>query len=271
MAGNERLDARVVALGVATGRDKAKELIRSGVITVNGKMVDKPSYTVADTDVVECTVDRSPYVGRGGLKLEAALKALLPLPSPCTALDVGASTGGFTHCMLLHGASKVYAVDVGHGQLHPTLAADPRVVNLEGTDIREASACIAEHSVDLVAMDVSFVSVRLLLPSVLPYLRGDARLLILIKPQFEAGRAAVGKNGIVHDRTAHVRVLREVCECFASCGLSLQALAASPIVGGVGRTDGNIEYIATLSHHTEPVTMPDLRQLVDEAFQKLKH
>lgn len=271
MAGNERLDARVVALGFATGRDKAKELIRSGAVTVNGKTVDKPSYTVTDTDDVSCTAERSPYVGRGGFKLEAALGALLPLPSPCTALDVGASTGGFTHCMLLNGATTVYAVDVGHGQLHPTLAADPRVVNLEGTDIRAVADAIAPHSIDLVAMDVSFVSVKVLLPAVLPYLRDGARLLILIKPQFEAGRAAVGKNGIVRDRATHVRVLRELCDCFAQCSLSLQALAASPITGGAGRADGNIEYIATLSNNAAPAVLPDLRQLVDGAFTYHKH
>ncbi len=271
MAENERLDARVVALGFATGRDKAKELIRAGVVTVNGKAVDKPSYTVTETDEVLCTADRSPYVGRGGLKLEAALKALLPLPSPCTALDVGASTGGFTHCMLLNGVSTVYAVDVGHGQLHPTLAADPRVVNLEGTDIRAVSTAIAPRSIDLVAMDVSFISTKLLIPAILPYLRDGAHLLILIKPQFEAGRRAVGKHGIVQDRVTHVRVLRELCDFFAECGLSLCALSPSPITGGAGRSDGNIEYIATLSHSAAPAALPDLRQLVDGAFSKHKH
>ncbi len=274
MAESERLDARVVASGFASGRDKAKELIRSGAIAVNGKTVDKPSYTVNATDTVTCSAAPSRYVGRGGIKLEAALKALLPLPSPCTALDVGASTGGFTHCMLLHGATTVYAVDVGHGQLHPSLIDDPRVVNLEGTDIRArdtVSAHIAPHSVDLLAMDVSFVSVRTLLPCITEYLRDGARLLILIKPQFEAGRAAVGKNGIVQDHAAHVRVLRELCEAFAAERLSLQALAASPITGGVGRNDGNIEYVATLSYADIPAVLPDLRRLVEDAFAKLKH
>ena len=148
MAENERLDSRLVAEGYATGRDKAKELIRAGAVLLNGKTVAKPSLMVRDSDIVTCTVDAPRYVGRGGLKLEAALRAILPLPSPCTAMDVGASTGGFTHCMLQNGVDRVFAVDVGHGQLHPTLLADPRVVNLEGTDIRDSetlSAVISPH------------------------------------------------------------------------------------------------------------------------------
>ena len=162
MAESERLDARVVAEGYATGRDKAKELIRAGAITVNGKTVNKPSAVVSVDAVVSCTADAPRYVGRGGLKLEAALQAISPLPQPCVAMDVGASTGGFTHCMLLGGVDRVYAIDVGHGQLHPTLLDDPRVVNLEGTDIRDKdalSAVIPPHSVDLLAMDVSFISI----------------------------------------------------------------------------------------------------------------
>ncbi len=269
MAENERLDARVVAEGYASGRDKAKELIRAGAVLLNGKAVTKPSVTVCDNDTVTCTAATPRYVGRGGLKLEAALHALLPLPSPCSALDVGASTGGFTHCMLQNGADRVYAVDVGHGQLHPTLLADPRVVNLEGTDIRDKetlSAVIAPHSIDLLAMDVSFISVRTVLPSVFAYLRDGAHLLILIKPQFEAGRADIGKNGIVRDRRVHVRVLHEMCDLFSSSGCALQALAASPITGGAGRNDGNIEYIATLTYGGEHTPLPDIRQLVDTAF-----
>lgn len=269
MAESERLDARVVAEGYATGRDKAKELIRAGAITVNGKTVTKPSVVVSVDTVVSCTADAPRYVGRGGLKLEAALQAISPLPQPCVAMDVGASTGGFTHCMLLGGADRVYAIDVGHGQLHPTLLADPRVVNLEGTDIRDRDtllAVIPPRSVDLLAMDVSFISIRTVLPAVFDYLRKGARLLILIKPQFEAGRADVGKNGIVRDRRVHVRVLRELCEFFSTSGCVLQALAASPIIGGAGRNEGNIEYVATLIYGGEQTILPDVRQLVDTTF-----
>ncbi len=272
MAGSERLDAYLVASGQVTGRDKAKELIRAGAVLVNGVPVTKPSVTVGDGDTVECTAT-SHYVGRGGLKLEAALKTLLPLPCPCVAMDVGASTGGFTQCMLEGGATRVYAVDVGHGQLHPTLAADARVLNLEGTDIRDRDklAVIPPHSVDLLAMDVSFISVHTVLPVVLDYLRDGAHLLILIKPQFEAGRADIGKNGIVRDRRAHVRVLRELCECFAACRCGLQSLSASPITGGAGRQEGNIEYVAVLTHGVPSAVSPDLRRLVDETFERFKH
>ena len=271
MAENERLDSRLVAEGYATGRDKAKELIRAGAVLLNGKTVAKPSLMVRDSDIVTCTVDAPRYVGRGGLKLEAALRAILPLPSPCTAMDVGASTGGFTHCMLQNGVDRVFAVDVGHGQLHPTLLADPRVVNLEGTDIRDSetlSAVISPHSVELLAMDVSFVSVRTVLPSVFAYLRDGAHLLILIKPQFEAGRESVGKNGIVRDRRVHVRVLREMCDLFSQSGCALEALSASPITGGAGRNAGNIEYIATLIYGGEQHELPDIRQLVDTTFSR---
>lgn len=271
MAGSERLDARVVAEGLATGRDKAKELIRAGAITVDGTPITKPSTVVAPSAAVVCTADAPRYVGRGGLKLESALYDCLPLPEPCVAMDVGASTGGFTHCMLQGGVSHVYAIDVGHGQLHPMLAADPRVVNLEGTDVRNREvlcAVIPPRSVDLLAMDVSFISIRAVLPSVFEYLREGARLLILIKPQFEAGRADVGKNGIVRDRRVHVRVLRELCELFSECGCALKALSASPITGGAGRNEGNIEYIATLVYGDEQTTLPDIRQLVDTTFSQ---
>ncbi len=270
MAENKRLDVYLVDNGYAGGRDKAKELIRDGQVTVNGVCVTKPAVTVVETDVVAChAVSR--YVGRGGLKLEAALATLLPLPADCVAMDVGASTGGFTHCMLQGGVSKVYAVDVGHGQLHPTLVADSRVVNLENTDVRdrEKMSVIPPQSVGLLAMDVSFISIRAVLPAVLDYLQDGAHLLILIKPQFEAGRADIGKNGIVRDRRAHVRVLRDVCASFAEHGCGLTALSASPIKGGAGRSDGNIEYMATLTYGAVSTYTPDLRRLVDETFSSI--
>ena len=269
---SERLDAAVVAHGYATGRDKAKELIRDGHITVNGTVITKPSHTVGCGDAVLCTVDTSPYVGRGGLKLEAALQALLPLPSPCVAMDVGASTGGFTHCMLTHGVSTVYAVDVGHGQLHPSLVSDPRVVNLEGCDVRDAAAlsAIAPASIDLLTMDVSFISIGAVLPSLPPYLKRGARMLILIKPQFEAGKHDIGKNGIVKDPRVHLRVLREVCDTFQTHGCALQSLSVSPITGGAGRQSGNIEYVASLIYGAQPTDVPDLRRLTEEAFAQFR-
>ncbi|MBO5929573.1 MAG: TlyA family RNA methyltransferase [Clostridia bacterium] len=273
MSNERRLDSAVVECGFVTGRDKAKELIRSGAITVNGKTVDKPSFCVATTDTVACTVETSPFVSRGGVKLQHALPYLAQLPSSFVAMDVGASTGGFTQCLLQHGAAKVYAVDVGHGQLHSSLSADERVVNLEGTDIRNTAVLqtvIPAKSVEVVAVDVSFISLHTVLPALLWYLKPKAQLILLVKPQFEAGKAAVGKNGVVHDRREHYRVLRELCDTFEKQNLALQHLMASPIVGGAGRRDGNIEYLAVLQYGGVDGKLPDIRRLVDTAFLKLK-
>ncbi len=273
MSNEQRLDAVVVQQGYATGRDKAKELVRLGSVTVNGKTVYKPSRTVLPTDTVECTAEVTPFVGRGGLKLQHAISLLPMLPASFTAMDVGASTGGFTHCLLQHGAAKVYAVDVGHGQLHPSLLSDERVVNLEGTDIRNTAhlkTIISKQSLDVVSIDVSFISLRTVLPSVLPFVKPNGWLILLIKPQFEAGKAAIGKNGVVHDRREHYRVLKEQCDAFTQSRLSLHTLTASPIVGGAGRRDGNIEYLAILQNNDSSSILPDIRLLVDTAFSELK-
>ncbi len=271
MPNEQRLDARLVSQGFATGRDKACERIRAGEVTVNGVVICKPAHRVSDTDVVACSsVDT--YVGRGGLKLEYALSLTEPLPAGCTAMDVGASTGGFTDCLLRAGAGHVFAVDVGHDQLHPSLKADARVTDLSGTDIRrreELLSVVAPSSVDVLTMDVSFISVRSVLPSVFEFLKPQARLFILIKPQFEAGRADIGKNGIVRDRRVHCRVLRELCDYVAECGCALEALAPSPITGGAGRQGGNIEYVALLRREGRH-TVPDIRALVEQAFTLLK-
>ncbi len=273
MADEQRLDAVVVARGFATGRDKAKELIRSGSILVNGKAVCKPSLSVLPTDEVACTAETPLFVGRGGLKLEHAFSQLPPLAAGYIAMDVGASTGGFTQCLLLHGAAKVYAVDVGHGQLHPSLLADARVVNLEGMDIRAdetLQAIVPAHAVDMVAVDVSFISLRCVLPHVLPYLKQQGYVMLLIKPQFEAGKAAVGKNGVVHDRREHYRLLRELYDYFLELDCGVQRLTYSPIIGGAGRRDGNIEYLAVLQQGGAGGACPDIRRLVDTAFSELK-
>lgn len=273
MSNERRLDSAVVELGFATGRDKAKELIRSGAITVNGKTVDKPSLSVALTDTIFCTAKTLPFVSRGGVKLQHALPYLAELPSSFVAMDVGASTGGFTQCLLQHGAAKVYAVDVGHGQLHSSLSADERVVNLEGTDIRNTAALqtvIPAQSVELVAVDVSFISLHTVLPTLPWYLKPKAQLILLIKPQFEVGKTAVGKNGVVNDRREHYRVLRELCTTFKELNFALQNLVASPIVGGAGRRDGNIEYLAVLQYGGVDGELPDIRRLVDTAFLELK-
>lgn len=210
----KRLDALLVERGFVSGRERAKELIQSGRVQADGRTVTKPSAQVSSGAEIACDTSGIKYVGRGGLKLEKALDMGGVSLEGLTALDMGASTGGFTDCMLRRGAARVYAVDVGHGQLHPSLAADPRVVNLEGTDGRDLdrlSESIPKNSVHFASIDVSFISIKAILPGLLSFLREDARLGVLIKPQFEAGRSAVGKNGVVKDPRAHRQVLRELC------------------------------------------------------------
>ena len=239
-----RLDAWLVEHGFAGGRDKAKELLAAGTVTVNGKQVTKPAARIADTDVVVCGADKPRYVGRGGHKLEKAITAAHLSVDGAVAMDVGASTGGFTDCMLQHGAAHVYAVDVGHDQLHPTLRQDSRVTVLEGTDIRsEALAtAVAAGSVTFCSVDVSFVSLAHVLPAILPYLAADGVLVCLIKPQFEAGKSDIGKRGVVKDKRVHARVLGEQLALFSRLGLATSWLSHSPITGG----EGNIEYLAVL-------------------------
>lgn len=264
----ERLDAHLVAQGYASGREKAKELLAAGHVLVNGAPVTKASRRLLPTDSVECRAPRARYVGRGGFKLEKAIAAAALDLTGVVAMDVGASTGGFTDCMLQHGAAHVYAVDVGHDQLHPCLRADDRVTVLEGTDIRSEAlkGAVAAESITFCSVDVSFVSLSHILPAVLSYLGADGTLVCLIKPQFEAGKAAIGKHGVVRDRKVHTRVLAEQLTGFRECGLVPVWLGHSPITGG----EGNIEYLAVLRRQGQqawPVVDPTA--VVDAAFAEL--
>ena len=263
----ERLDTYLVAAGHASGREKAKEIIEAGYVSVNGAVVTKASRRLAATDVVTCAAPTQKYVGRGGYKLERAIEAAGLTLTDAVAMDVGASTGGFTDCMLQNGAVRVYAVDVGHDQLHPTLRGDSRVVDLEGTDIRSEAlaAAVAAGSITFCSVDVSFVSLSHVLPAILPYLAQDATLVCLIKPQFEAGKSAVGKHGVVKDRKVHARVLTQQLCLFAEQGLAPVWLGHSPITGG----EGNIEYLAVLRRGAvAPVW--DTAAVVQTAFEQLK-
>ena len=239
-----RLDVRLVQLGLADSRTKAKALVAGGWVTVNGRPAGKVSLTVAPEDKIDCTAPAQRYVGRGGDKLEKVLAGGLLSPEGLVCMDVGASTGGFTDCLLQHGAAHVFSVDVGHGQLHPRLREDPRVTVLEGTDIRSEALrqAVSAGSVALACVDVSFVSLAVVLPAVLSYLQPTAVLVCLIKPQFEAGRADVGKRGVVKDPRVHTRVLEEKLALFEELRLGVEALTHSPITGG----DGNVEYLAVL-------------------------
>lgn len=264
----ERLDAYLVAVGAASGREKAKELIEAGYVAINGTVVTKASRRVTPADEVVCAAPAQKYVGRGGYKLERAIEAAGLALTDAVAMDVGSSTGGFTDCMLQNGAARVYAVDVGHDQLHAKLREDPRVVVLEGTDVRSQalSDAVAAGSITFCSVDVSFVSLSHVLPAVLPCLAQDATLVCLIKPQFEAGKAAIGKHGVVKDKKVHAQVLsRQLC-LFGEMGLTPIWLGHSPITGG----EGNIEYLAVLRRDANAVPVWDAVAIVQAAFAELK-
>ncbi len=262
-----RLDAWLVQSGIASARDKAKALIAAGLVSVDSRVVTKPAFAVTELMTVVCSAPTERYVGRGGYKLEKALETYPVLLDGTVCMDVGASTGGFTDCMLQHGAARVYAVDVGHDQLHPTLREDARVVSLEGTDIRSEALAqtVQPGSVSFCSVDVSFVSLAHVLPAVLPYLTSDAVTVCLIKPQFEAGVGSIGKRGVVKDTRVHIRVLQQQLALFDSLGLSVVCLTFSPITGG----EGNIEYLAVLRREaTRSVT--DVAAVVEAAYTALK-
>ena len=271
MSDGVRLDALLVMRGLISGREKAKELIENGAVLVNGKVMRKASLKVDAECELQCDTSSVRFVGRGGFKLEKALQISELDVSGKIAMDVGASTGGFTDCLLQSGAEKVYAIDVGTGQLHPSLCADARVINMEGTDIRSnvLHDNIPSRSVDVCAIDVSFISLQQVLPSVLPYLRNGATILCLIKPQFEAGRSAVGKHGVVKDKKAHCAVLEAFCAFVFSLGLQVKCLDFSPVTGG----EGNIEFLSVLVY-TDTSAMcvlpAPIREVVESAHKTLK-
>ncbi len=244
-SGELRFDAALVARGLARSREIAKQHILAGEAAINGQIVKKASQAVMPTDTIECYGKAPRYVSRGGLKLEKAIAlGEYNLKGKC-ALDIGASTGGFTDCMLQHGVKKVYAVDVGHGQLDKTLISNNRVVNIEHTDIRDTRIIkkyILPFSCDFCTIDVSFVSVKIIFDYINEFLEPNADIVCLVKPQFEAGRAAIGKNGIVKSLETHCRVLSELCDFFSSKGFGVSGLTYSPVKGG----SGNIEYLALL-------------------------
>ena len=207
-----------------------------------------------------------PYVSRGGLKLEKAMKNFDLTLDGKVCMDVGASTGGFTDCMLQHGAAKVYAIDVGHGQLVQSLREDPRVINWEGTDVRSIAPEQLEQPADFFSADVSFISLHHVLPYVLPLLRTGAQGVVLIKPQFEAGRENIGKNGLVQSSRVHMQVLNNILQLFSAQGLTVQLLCPSPIQGG----SGNIEYLTVVQKGGEAAYLPEIAAVVQQAFAQAK-
>jgi len=237
-----RLDLRVHALGLAGSRQKARALIMAGKVLVNDQPVDKPGAAVTAGDEIRLKGDNLRYVSRGGLKLEAALQTFALDVSGRVCLDAGASTGGFTDCLLQHGARRVYAVDVGYGQIAWQLRSDPRVVVIERTNVRYLTADTVAEPVDLATVDVSFISLRLAVPPILPLLKDRSPLIVLVKPQFEVGKGQVGKGGVVRDSQLHDQVLESLQSFFRQSGLTPLGSMPSPILG----PKGNREFLMLL-------------------------
>ncbi len=237
----ERLDTALVTRGLCETRNRAKTSIAEGNVTVNGVVCMKPAQSVVETDVLVVT-QPLPYVGRGGLKLAHALAEFKLSVAGCACLDIGASTGGFTDCMLQNGAAHVLAVDVGHDQLAAELRADARVTVMEGMDIRNLPLDAAGLPVQFAACDASFISLKHILPVLPSFLEAHAKAVMLVKPQFEVGQSGLNKHGVVRDEKLRLRVLREIRDTAAACGMMPLGDCESPVKGG----SGNTEYLLLL-------------------------
>ncbi len=260
-----RLDAAVFAAGLAESREKAKAAVMAGLVFVNGQREDKPGTQVKDTDKIEVRGQQLRYVSRGGLKLEKAMEVFPVTPDGCVCMDVGASTGGFTDCMLQNGARKVYAIDVGYGQLAWKLRTDERVVNLERTNIRHVTREQIPEGIDFCSIDVSFISLTLVLPVVHQLLREGGRLVCLIKPQFEAGKENVGKKGVVRDTAIHAAVIEKITRFLTDNGFTLLGVDYSPVKG----PEGNIEFLACAEKGIGESVQVDAAALVALAHAEL--
>ena len=252
--------------GLSESRERAKTEIMAGLVFVDGQRVDKPGAPVSPEAKIELRGKSLEYVSRGGLKLEKALKSFSVSPKDMICADCGASTGGFTDCMLKNGAQKVYAVDVGYGQLAWSLRSDPRVVVLERTNVRYLSREQIPDPLDLATIDVSFISLKLILPAVHALLKETGQVLCLIKPQFEAGKDKVGKKGVVREQSTHLEVLEHFLENAADAGFSVAGLDFSPIRG----PEGNIEYLGHLLYGRGQDKVQDIARLVAESHNCLE-
>ncbi len=232
----------MAARRIVKSRTLAQQLIKEGSVAVNGNIVSKPSFYVSAEDEIEIIGELPRYVGRGGLKLEKAVDLFKIRLKDLTCIDVGASTGGFTDCMLQNGAKLVYAVDVGQDQLDESLKNDSRVISLENLDVRQAASYINEKA-DFVSVDVSFISLKQVLPAVKELVKTGGKVIALIKPQFEVGKSGVGKRGIVKDSKLRNKAVEEIQSFASAVGFKVNGLTESPIKGG----DGNIEYLIYLS------------------------
>lgn len=265
MSAKQRLDVALVERGLAETRQKAQATIMSGIVYVNGQKVDKAGFAVAPEAQLEVRGNALPYVSRGGLKLEKAMREFGLRLDGCVCADIGASTGGFTDCMLQNGAVKVYAVDVGYGQLDWKLRSDPRVVCMERTNARYLTHEQVPDELDFASIDVSFISLKLILPAVNGLLRDGGHVACLVKPQFEAGREKVGKKGVVRDPAVHLEVLEHFLGHARESGFGVLALTYSPIRG----PEGNIEYLGYLEKGAAAERSFDLAALVEASHAEL--
>lgn len=257
----ERLDVLLVKRGLADSREKAKAIIMEGIVYVDGQKEDKAGTTFDEEAVLEVRGDRLPYVSRGGLKLEKAMQVFDLDLTGKVCMDVGASTGGFTDCMLQNGAVKVYAVDVGRGQLHWKLREDPRVVCMERTNIRYVTPEDIGEAVSFASVDVSFISLTKVLGPLRELLTPTAQVVCLVKPQFEAGREKVGKHGVVRDPAVHLEVLERFLEHAGQADFTVKDITFSPIKG----PEGNIEYLGYLQAGQCPAGAVNLPALVEQS------
>ena len=260
-----RLDQLVFELGLAESRERAKTTVMSGLVFVNGQRADKPGMQVSPDVNVEVKGTALPYVSRGGLKLEKALKVFPIDVKDKVCIDCGASTGGFTDVLLKNGAAKVYSVDVGYGQLAWSLRNDERVVNMERTNIRYISSELIPEPLDICVMDLSFISVKLVLPAVCALLKDNAQLVCLIKPQFEAGREEVGKKGVVRDKAVHLSVIESVLSFAPTVGMTVMGLDFSPIKG----PEGNREYLCYMKKGVQEADPIDVAAVVEASHESL--
>lgn len=259
-----RLDARIFDLGLTESREKAKAFIMAGQVYVNGMKATKAGATVTEKDQIEVR-GQSEFVSRGGHKLKKAMRVFPISLKDKICMDVGASTGGFTDCMLQNGACKVYSVDVGYGQLAWKLRSDERVINLERTNIRYVTDEQIPDKIDFSSVDVSFISLCLVLPAIYPLLSAEGECVCLIKPQFEAGKEKVGKKGVVRDKSVHCEVIEKIYNFAIECGFAVKGLDFSPIKG----PEGNIEYLIYLKKDCKENAETDINAVVSESHTQL--
>lgn len=260
----QRLDVYLTEQGMARSRSEAQSIIMAGEVYINNQKATKAGEQISGDESIEVRSSAQKYVSRGGLKLEKAMAVFPVSPNKKVCMDIGASTGGFTDCMLQNGAKKVYAVDVGYGQLAWKLRNDERVVNMERTNIRYVEPEQLQDRIDFFSVDVSFISLALVLPVAWKLSSDDASGVCLIKPQFEAGRDKVGKKGVVRDKNIHKEVLNKVMEFTRDIGFKICGLDYSPIKG----PEGNIEYLMHITKNGED-TMPDAELLAEQSHEGL--